>query len=520
MEREEQEKMRQQAIQQEEERLRELERERQKELEKERRKELERLKEMERRQLFELEKQKQAERERKQLLELEKQRLREKMEREEQEKMRQQAIQQEEDRLRELERERQRDLERQKQRELEREKLRKLERERQRDLERQKQRELERQRQKQLDFERQELENQRERKRESERERQRVEELERIKEMERRQVFDLEKQKQNERERQRLHELGKQRLREKMEREEQEKMRPVARQQEEDRPRIMERQRRENQERGALDSLPLRPKVLDLDSVSLGDQHSRGSPHSPGVRWKQPSPWADDHYRPGILDIDSFRSQTETQPLSTREVFPVAGIQGSDPSSVARSHPHSPEREGGHRMAPKGTVGKPSTVRAPSQQELWEQRLGINEESVDRPMAGPEPPRKPANKPSLEQLLHRLEDRATAPILVPERRWSGMPSEPSFPRREPHSSGSPMEQTWFPQDSEPQGHRVEARGQRRSQGSQFLLERESCSAGDWEQETDAFLYLPVPAGEEGGKESALEDDRSVGTMER
>ncbi|KAM9546995.1 uncharacterized protein ACWYII_037023 isoform 1-T2 [Salvelinus alpinus] len=438
------------------ERQRQLDLERQKKLDKERTEELERIKEMERRQMFE--KQKQNERGRQQLLELEKQRQRERMEREEQEKMRQQAIQQEEDRQRELERER----------------VQELERERQRDLERLKQRELERQ--KQLDFERQELENQRDRKRELERERQRIEELERIKEMERRQLFEFEKQKQNERERQLLHELGKQRLREKMEREEQEKMRQVAIQEEAERQRIMERQRRENQERGVLDALPLRPKMLDLDSGcwSLGDLHSRGSPHSPSVRWKQPSPWADDHYRPGILDIDSFRSQTETQSLPTREVFPVTGIQGSDPGSGVRSHPHSPEREGGHRMAPEGAVGRPSTVWAPSQQELWEQRLSIDEESVDRPMAGPEPPRKPANKPSLEQLLHRLEDRATAPILVPERRWSGMPSEPSFPRRAPHSPGSPMEQTWFPQDSEPQGHRVEARGQRRSQGSQEL----------------------------------------------
>ncbi|XP_071012475.1 plectin-like isoform X2 [Oncorhynchus clarkii lewisi] len=431
------------------ERQKEFEKERQRQLDLERQKKLERIKEMERKQMFEFEKQKQNERERQQLLELETQRLREKMEREEQEKMRQQAIQQEEDRQRELERER----------------VQELERERQRDLERQKQSELERQRQKQLDFERQELENQRDRKRELETERQRVEELERIKEMERRQLFEFEKQKQNERERQLLHELGKQRLREKMERDEQEKMRQVTIQEEAERQRIMEGQRRENQERGVLDSLPLRPKMLDLDSGcwSLGDLHSRGSPHSPSVRWKQPSPWADDHYRPGILDIDSFRSQTETQPLPTREVFPVTGIQGSDPGNGVRSHPHSPER-----------VGRPSTVWPPSQQELWEQRLSIDEESVDRPMAGPEPPRKPANKPSLEQLLHGLEDRATAPILVPERRWSGMPSEPSFPRRETHSPGSPMEQTWFPQDSEPQRHRVEARGQRRSQGSQEL----------------------------------------------
>uniref|UniRef100_A0A8C7IDC3 Tankyrase 1-binding protein C-terminal domain-containing protein n=1 Tax=Oncorhynchus kisutch TaxID=8019 RepID=A0A8C7IDC3_ONCKI len=435
------------------ERQRQFDLERQKKLERQMVEELEEIKEMETRQLFRFERQKQAERERQQLLELEKQILREKMEREEQEKMGQQAIQQEVDqeRQRELERERQRELERERQRELERERQRELERERQRELERERQRELERERQRELERERQ-----------RELERESVEELEIIKELERRQLLE----KQNERARQ---QLQKQRLREKMEKEEQENMRQVARQQEAERQRILERQRRENQERGVLDSLPLRPKVLDLDSVSLGDLHSRGSPHSPGARWKHPSPRGEDHYRLGILDIDSFSSQTQTQPSPTREVFPIAGIKGSDPGSGVRSH--TPEREVSRRV---GAMGRPSPVWAPSQQELWEQRQGFNEESVDRPMAGPEPPRKPANKPSLEQLLHRQLDRATAPILVPERRWSGMPSEASFPRREPHSPRSPMEQTWFPQDSGPQGHRVEARGQRRSQGSQEL----------------------------------------------
>uniref|UniRef100_A0AAZ3R9X6 Tankyrase 1-binding protein C-terminal domain-containing protein n=1 Tax=Oncorhynchus tshawytscha TaxID=74940 RepID=A0AAZ3R9X6_ONCTS len=463
------------------ERQRQFDLERQKKLERQMVEELEEIKEMETRQLFRFEKQKQAERERHQLLELEKQILREKMEREEQEKMGQQEVDRERqrelerERQRELERERQRELERERQRELEWERQRELERERQRELERERQRELERERQRELERERQrELERERqrelerERQRELERERQReleresVEELEIIKELEGRQLLE----KQNERARQ---QLQKQRLREKMEKEEQENMRQVARQQEAERQRILERQRRENQERGVLDSLPLRPKVLDLDSVSLGDLHSRGSPHSPGARWKHPSPRGEDHYRPGILDIDSFRSQTQTQPSPTREVFPIAGIKGSDPGSGVRSH--TPEREVSRRV---GAMGRPSPVWAPSQQELWEQRLGFNEESVDRPMAGPEPPRKPANKPSLEQLLHRQLDRATAPILVPERRWSGMPSEASFPRREPHSPRSPMEQTWFPQDSGPQGHRVEARGQRRSQGSQEL----------------------------------------------
>ncbi|XP_064882651.1 titin homolog isoform X2 [Oncorhynchus nerka] len=501
MEREEQEKMGQQAIQQEvdRERQRELERERQGELERERQRELERerqgelererQRELERERQGELERERQRERERQGELERERQRELERERQRELERERQRELERE--RQRELERERQRELERERQRELERERQGELERERQGELERERQRELERERQRELERERQgelererqgelererqgelererqgELERERqgelERERQGELERESVEELEIIKELERRQLLE----KQNERARQ---QLQNRRLREKMEKEEQENMRQVARQQEAERQRILERQRRESLERGVLDSLPLRPKVLDLDSVSLGDLHSRGSPHSPGARWKHPSPRGEDHYRPGILDIDSFRSQTQTQPSPTREVFPIAGIKGSDPGSGVRSH--TPEREVSRRV---GAMGRPSPVWTPSQQELWEQRLGFNEESVDRPMAGPEPPRKPANKPSLEQLLHRQLDRATAPILVPERRWSGMPSEASFPRREPHSPRSPMEQTWFPQDSGPQGHRVEARGQRRSQGSQEL----------------------------------------------
>ncbi|KAL0979521.1 hypothetical protein UPYG_G00186130 [Umbra pygmaea] len=404
-------------------------------LERERLEELERIKEMERRQLIEFEKQKQAERERAQILALERKRVRENREKEELEKMRQEAIQQEVDRQRELERQRQSELNRQKQRE------------------------LETQRQKQLDFERQELENQRERKAEADRERQRLEELERTKDMERRQLFEFDRQ----------------RVREKMEKEQQE-MRQEARQLEAERQRILERQRRETQDRGHQDHSPLRPQVLDIDSVSLGDQHSRGSPKSPGARWKPLSPRGEDLHRPGVLDIDSFRSQT--QPSPNREVFTVTGIQGLASDSGARSHPQAVDRDSSRRMVPEGMVRRSNSVWAPSQ---LEHRLLGNEVSVDRPMDGPETPRKPANKPTLEQLLYRQE-RPTAPMLVQERRWSGVPTEQSFSRREPQSPGLPMEQTWFLQDSEPQGRRIEARGQRRSQGSKAPPE---CRGGEF-----------------------------------
>ncbi|XP_071374885.1 uncharacterized protein KIAA1671 isoform X2 [Centroberyx affinis] len=460
--------------QREQERQRELDKERRLlEMQKERQLELERMKEMERRQFLEFERQKQKERERQQLLELERERLREKMEREEAEKMKRMAIQQEVDRQKELEREREQ------QRMMEKERLKEVERERQRELERQRQRDLERERQKQLDFERQELENQRLRQREYEKERQRKEELEKIKEMERRQLLEFEKQKQVEKDRQ-LAELEKLRLRERMEREEAEKMRKIAKLQEAERQRLKEKQRKDEQERVALDSSPLRPKVLDLDSVLRDDPFSKAtSQHSdPATRWKQASPRADEPYKPAILDIDSFTSQT--QPSPSKDMFPVAGIQGIEAGSGARSQPLTPERDGSRKVPPEVSLGRPSPVWTASVQDPWELKPG--EMSVDRPMAGPEPPRKPANKPSLEQLLLRQEER----LLAPERRWSGVPDErphlAPFPRRDANtasspgrvSSSTPMEQIWFPREPEPHNNRGEVWGHRRAQGSQEL----------------------------------------------
>ncbi|XP_067087347.1 plectin isoform X1 [Osmerus mordax] len=461
------------------ERQRQLEVERQKEVEKERQKlamqreqqrleEFERVKEQERRQLQEYERQKQVERERQQLVELEKQRLREKAEREEAEKMRQVAIQQEVNRQRELERERERQQEREKER------LRQLEVERQKEVERQLQRDLERQ--KQLDSERQELDRQRVRQRESEKERQRAEELERRNEMERRQLLEFEKQKQAAAQRQQVADLEMQRLREKMERDDAEKMRRVVTQQEVERQRMKDRQKREDQERA--DSSPLRPKVLDLDSVTRDDPFSPNAPYSsdPSSRWRRPSPRSEEEYRPAILDIDSFRSQAQLSP--TKEVYPVAGNQGTERGSGLRSNLNTADREGGVRMAPEGVVRRPSPVRASSQQDPWERRPG---EVVGSPLAGPEAPRKPANKPSLEQLLLRQEERAAASCLVPERRWAAVPGEPQpsapHPVRDTSLSGSPAGSLdpWSSLEAGPhQLGGMETRSQRRSQGSQEL----------------------------------------------
>ncbi|XP_056274530.1 trichohyalin isoform X2 [Pseudoliparis swirei] len=500
----EREKLREQERdrQQEQERQRQREEERQRELDKKRQlleiqkekqkmEELKRIQEFERLQLLEFENQKEKEarkeKETQQLMELEKQRRRERREREEAEKMRQVALDQEVIRMkelskererqkelqkeidrekqREMERQQQRDLERQRQldferqelenqRELERRSQRDLERERQRqlDLERQelenqremeRQRDLERERQRQLDIERQELESQRLRQRELEKEKQRKESLERIKEMERRQLLELERQQQTERDKQQLLELEKRRLRESLEREEAEKMRQIAKQQGAERQRQKERQKKEEQERARLESSPLRPQAVDLDSVLRNEPLSKPTSHrsDTATRWKEPSPRLEASYKPAILDIDSFTSQV--QPSSSKDLFPVSGIQGVDAAFGARLHPPTPDVDVSWR-SPQQAPGITSPVWTTSLQDPWELRLV--ETSVDKPVAEP---RKHTNKLSLEQLLLRQEER------LPQRL----------------SSSGPEEQIWFPREQQPQDGSAEDRSQRRSQAS-------------------------------------------------
>lgn len=445
--------------QREEERQRELDKERQLlEIQKEKQKmeELERIKDLERLQLLEFQKQKQKEKEWQQIQEVEKQRLREKKEREEAEKIKQMALEQEMLRLREL------DKERERQKEMERERLKEIEREKQRELERQRQRDLERERQRQLDMERQELENQRLRHKEQEKERLRKEELERFKEMERRKLLELEKQKQAERERQQILELEKRRLREKMEREEAEKMRQIAKQQEAERQRLKEKQKREEQAK--LESSPLRPKVLDLDAVLRNDPFSKATPQrsDPATRWKEPSPRAEEPYRPAILDIDSFTSQA--QPSPSKDLFPVSGIQGVDAGFGAKLQP---DVDVSWRVPTQTPVGITNPVWTASPQDPWE--LRPVEMPVDKPVAEP---RKHANRLGPEQLLLRQEER----LLTPQRPWSAVLDEPPnlapLSWTEAKSGGSPggvsAEQIWVPREPQPQ----DRRGHRRSQGVQ------------------------------------------------
>ncbi|XP_019949322.2 uncharacterized protein KIAA1671 isoform X1 [Paralichthys olivaceus] len=476
MEREiEREKQREQEKerQREQERQRQREEERQRELDKERQlleiqKEKQKMEELARQQLLEFQKQKQKEKERQQLIELEKQRLREKREREEAEKIKQMALEQEMLRLRELdkERERQRELEKERQREM--------------DRQREKQRELERQRQ--LDIERQELENQRSRQRELERERQRKEELERLMEMERRRLLEFEKQKQVERDRQQILELEKCRLREKMEREEADKMRQIAKQQEAERQRLKEKQKKEEQERVRLS--PLRPKVLDLDSVQRNEQFPKPASQrsDPATRWKEPSPRVEESYKPAILDIDTFTSQT--QPSPSKDLFPVPAPQGVDTGFGWRLQP-TPERDVSWKVPHQASVGFSSPVWTASPQDPWE--LRPVEMSVDKPVAEP---KKHSNILSPEKLLLRQEER----LLAPQRHWSALVDKPQYLSPVPgtdakigssvdgvNDSSAPPSQIWFPSEPQTQDSKGEMWSQRRSQGSQQLSRMRSRS---------------------------------------
>ncbi|XP_060928295.1 calponin homology domain-containing protein DDB_G0272472 [Limanda limanda] len=447
--------------QREQERQRQREEERQRELDKERQlleiqKEKQKMEELERQQLLEFQKQRQKEKERQQLIELEKQRLREKMEREEAEKRKQMALEQEMLRLRELEKERE------KQRELENERQKAMERERD------KQRELERRRQ--LDIERQELENQRFRQRELERERQR-EELDRLLEMEKKKLIEFEKQKQAERDRQQTLEFEKSRLREKMEREEAEKMRQIAKLQEAERQRLKEKQRKEEQER--VRSEPLRPKVLDLDSVQRNEQFSKPASHRSDLatRWKEPSARVEESYNP----YDTFTSQT--QPSSNKDLFPVPALQGVDDGVGWRLQP-TPERDVSWKVPPQTSGGFSSPVWTASPQDPWE--LRPVEMSVDKPVAEP---RKHSNILSPEQLLLRQEER----LLTPQRHRSALVDEPQYLGPVPgtdtkagssaggvNNSSAPENQIWLPTERQPQDSRGEVWSQKKSQESKEL----------------------------------------------
>ncbi|XP_030621806.1 stress response protein NST1 [Chanos chanos] len=398
---------------------REFERQRQKEFERER----ERMLDQERLKLREFEKQREQERERERQMELARQREIERQKQLKLEKQRELERQKELERQRELEKqkelERQRELERQKElekiKEMEREKQRQLER--QREQERQKQRELEQQRamEKRKEAERQRLlELERQRLLELEKKRE-LEELERMKEIEKQKFYELQ--------------LEKQRIKEK---EEQEKLKH---QQALDRQAMEQHRREAEKEKNS----PLRPKVLDLDAVSLGDWAGRSvsqpSPHSPTARWRQPqaAPRPEDTYKPGILDIDSFRSQT--QPPASKDLFPVAGFQSVDfggmdsrtqnqsqplsyqgfvpPQSLLQPH-YQPMLQPQFQLLP--FAGQPQTL--PQVQFLSQPQTPFQSAPVEWMRTQPQAQLQPQNQPPFQPLIP---DRArTQPQSLPQ----------------------------------------------------------------------------------------------------
>ncbi|KAM3611657.1 uncharacterized protein V6R79_022068 [Siganus canaliculatus] len=496
--REEAERMRQVALEQEMIRMREMEKER----ERQRQLDLERQ---------ELERERKRKEEQERVRREEQERVRkEEQEREEAEKMRKVALEQEALRMRELEKER----ERQRKEEQERVRREEMERRRQEEQERRRKEEMERRRQEEQErMRREEMERRRreemERKMKEEQERMRREEMERRRkeEQERRRQEELEQQRQLER----IKELEKQRLRQQQElekeqqrREEQEqqklreaaeKMRQAALEQEILRMRELEkqrqqqldqeqqelekqRQRREEQERRRLreeaeklrlrrkeeqDVAPLRPRVVDLDSVIRTDPVLKASPQrsDPASRWKEPSP------RASVLDLDPLAAP----PAPARDLFPA-----SDAAFGAKAPPAG-EREINWKVPATG----PAWSLSP--QDPWE--LNPTEMSVDAPV--PEP-RKTSTRPSAEQILLRQEER----VLSPQASWSSLLDEPLIPlgpspvaQTRPggaaeSSSSTAAEPVWLLRD--PPETRAEDRSQRRSEGSRELNRIRSRSA--------------------------------------
>lgn len=377
------------AAERELEQQREFERQRQKEFEREK----ERMLDQERLRLRELEKQKEMERERKRQLELERQREIERQKQRELEKQREMERRKEFER--QLELERQRELEKQK--EQERERQRQLERQReldrQRELERQqeleRQLEIERQREteRQKEFERQkqrelEIEKWKRQKAEERETKKELEELERIKELERHQLLDFELQRQ--REKQLQQEQVKQRS--KKEREDRQKL--------PERQRASERHRMETEQEKSIPTSPLRPKVLDLDAVSLGFRTGRDShENSPTARWKQPSLHPNELYKPGILDIDSFRSQTQS------DTFSSTGFGGLESGSVGSAIQARPQATQPNVLQPQTA----SQVQSPPQSQFHPQSQAFFQPSPAERMRTQLPP------PLQPQILHQTQ---------------------------------------------------------------------------------------------------------------
>ncbi|XP_058246079.1 titin homolog [Hemibagrus wyckioides] len=480
----EKERERQRELEKERERQRELEkeRERQRELEKERerQRELEKERERQRELEKERERQRELERERERQKEMERQREMEKLkeiERQKQLEMERQIQMEYERRRAERELEQQREAER-RQKELEREKERLLEEERMKLREYEKHLEMERQiklqeteRQKQRELERQiELERQKEQERQKEMERQKeLEEMERWMQSERQKAQEREKQREMD-DLKKIQELERNQLLEFQLHKEHDREKQTTRKKQE---RIDERQRETEQERRTPES-PLRPKVLDLDNVSLGDRFgtSLSSDQSPTPRWRQPTNREEELYKPSILDVDSFKNQTQpgvpvdpfgmtafssldsvranpmTQTSGAKSVSPVhpqsllQNLQRDTPPQSQLHAPFQPALSEQARLPPplqpqvlnqpglQGFATERPKPQMPSQTVTpdWTHRehpfdvfgTSHREVAVDEPLwlSSTESSKRPVGgRPStLEQILQRHEDRITGPM--------------------------------------------------------------------------------------------------------
>ncbi|XP_061841843.2 uncharacterized protein [Nerophis lumbriciformis] len=280
--------------------------------------ELERIKEMEAEKLLDFEKRKQKEK-------VQQQR--------EKEKIKQMALEQEMLRLKEIDKERE-------------DQKRQIEREREEDNMRENLKELQRQK----DLKREKLRR----------------EAETIKERERIQLMEFEILNQTEMDSWQT-ESEKHKLKETMEKAEAEKMRQVAKLQEAERQRLKEMQNKEEQEKMRLEQYPLRPKMVDLDSVlRTTPPHNTG----PALRWKEPSPRDEETYKPAILDVDSFTSHSHSS-TSQDLLLPVASFQ-EDKSNFDSLLRPTYEKDITWKVPPRTSVDFTSPVWTLSPHDPWE----------------------------------------------------------------------------------------------------------------------------------------------------
>ncbi|XP_061622463.1 trichohyalin isoform X2 [Phyllopteryx taeniolatus] len=254
--------------------------------------------------------------------------------------------------------------------------------------------------------------------------------------------------------------------REKMEKAEAEKMRQIARLQEAERHRLKEKHSKEEHERIRLDQSPLRPKVVDVDSLlrAATSQHI-----DPSLRWKEPSPRAEEPYKPSILDVDSFISQS--QPYSNQDLLSVASIQEVDSNFGTILHP-APERDITWKAPPQTSVDFTSpvwTLSTHGPRELQPTEVAYNKSLHE--------PRKHTTKVSPDQLLFRQDGQSPAS----QRHWRRRQGEPlyldPFVQREATtgvSGSTPVDQVWLPRELKSQDNQEEVWNHRRSQGSQEL----------------------------------------------